>query len=80
MTLWFNEKHHSCHAELLDFQIQQLQLEISLQKGPLPWVEFTEKTQLLTEIKDNIVRFQAANDIFLKEQHSSEYYNIERTA
>ena len=77
MVLWYNEKHHSCHVQLLDFKIQQLQLEILLQKGPLPWVEFTEKTQLLTEIKDNIVRFQVANDIFLQEQHSSEYYNIE---
>ena len=73
MNLWLAEKHHASKATLLEFKIKQLRTEIKLEAAPLPWAEYTEYADLLTEIRDNIVRFQSENDVFLKDTHSAEY-------
>ena len=73
MNLWLAEKHHASKVTLLEFKIKQLRIEIKLEAGPLPWAEYTECADLLTEIRDNIVRFQSENDVFLKDSHSAEY-------
>ena len=78
ITAWYNEKHHSCKISLIEFEIQQLKVEIELESGPLPWDEFQEKNSLLTELKDNILRFKAENELFLKEEHSISCYTFEQ--
>ena len=67
MTLWMTEKHYDCKVKLLEFQLHELRTEIKLEKGPLPWAEYTELADLLTELRDNIARFKVDNDVFLKE-------------
>ena len=76
MSIWLNEKFHSCTTQVLEFQVQLLRTEIELEKGPLEWLEFNRKSDLLTELKDNILRFQIENDVFLKEDNCSPYYNL----
>ena len=76
MTIWLNEKFHSCNAQLLGFKLKQLRIEIELEKGPMDWLEFNKQSDLLLEIKDNVVRFQIENDVFLKEENCSPYYNL----
>ena len=76
MTIWLNEKFHSCSAQLLGFKLKQLRIEIELEKGPMDWLEFNKQSDLLLEIKDNVVRFQVENDVFLKEENCSPYYNL----
>ena len=76
MSIWLNEKYHSSHIQLLDFQLKQTRLEIELEKGPMAWVEFNQKSEILTELKDNILRFKVDNDVFLKEENCSPYYNF----
>ena len=73
MTIWLAEKHHATKAVLIEYQIKQLRLEIKMEAGPLPWIEYTECADLLTEIRDNIIRHKSENDVFLKESHSKEY-------
>ena len=76
MSIWLNEKYHSCTMQLLEFQLKAVRIEIELEKGPMQWIEFNRKTELLTELKDNILRFQVSNDVFLKEDNCSPYYNL----
>ena len=73
MSLWLREKHFDCKVKLLEFQLQELRTEIKLEKGPLPWGEYTELADLLTELRDNIARFKSENDVFLKEDCVTQY-------
>ena len=76
MTIWLNEKHHACKVELLGLKLQQLRNEIKLEDGSKSWIEINEITELLVEIRDNMSRFQIANDVFLKKENCSEYYDL----
>ena len=78
MTIWMNEKYHSCHVQLLEFKLKQLRTEIELEKGPMEWLAFNRQSDYLTELKDNILRFEVANSTFLKEENCSPYYNLHR--
>ena len=73
MSLWLSEKFHDCRAKLYEFKLKELRTELQMQEGPLPWQQFTELSQLLTEIRDNIARFEAQNDVFLKTEHIDNY-------
>ena len=76
MALWLREKHHASKAQLIEFEIKQLRTEIKLQQAPLPWAEYTEYAELLTELRDNIVKLKSDNELFLKNEHSPEFYEI----
>lgn len=76
MTIWLNEKYHSCKAQLLAFKLKQLRTEVELEKGPMDWLDFNRQSDYLTELKDNILRFEVANDVFLREENCSPYYNL----
>ena len=76
MALWLREKHHASKGQLIEFEIKQLRTEIKLQQAPLPWAEYTECAELLTEIRDNIAKLKCDNELFLKDEHSPEYYKV----
>ena len=64
--------------QLLDFHLKATRIEIELEKGPMQWIDFNRKTELLTELKDNILRFRISNEVFLKEENCSPYYNLKQ--